>query len=56
MNNEVVKVLQEWFDEERGNRVTSNNTEALARKIMLVVQALIEPQEVTNEQNSGVTG
>jgi hypothetical protein len=54
MNNEVVKVFQEWFDEERGNRVTSNNMEALVRKVMVVVQALTEPQEVPNEQNSGI--
>lgn len=37
MLQDVVKVLNDWFSEERGNRVTSNNMEALARKVVEVV-------------------
>ena len=33
MIEEVTKLLQAWFDEERGNRVTSNNMQTLVMKI-----------------------
>ena len=33
----ALQVLQEWFNEERGNRVTTNNMQMLFNKIAEVV-------------------
>ncbi len=52
MTKEVLNVLQAWFDEERGNRVTTNNMEALVRKI---VQVVGQPQEAKDVEDNGTS-
>jgi hypothetical protein len=37
MKEKMVEVLQAWFNEERGNRVTTNNYPMLINKLMRVV-------------------
>ena len=56
MEKEVMTVLSDWFNEERGNRVTSNNMEALARKVLVVLQAGIAPEEKIDEKDNGTSG
>lgn len=37
MEKEVLAIMQAWFDEERGNRVTSNNFQTLVNKVGAVI-------------------
>jgi hypothetical protein len=48
MSEEVMKLLQLWFDEERGNRVTSNNMQSLVLKIK---EQLEREQRMKDEQD-----
>ena len=44
----IGKLIQTWFDEERGNRVTSNNVQGLMMKLgLLFDSAKDENKEVT---------
>ena len=58
MEKEVMTVLNDWYNEERGNRVTSNNMEALARKMLVVLNVGNTPQqpkEAKDEQDNGTS-
>jgi hypothetical protein len=58
MMDEVLKVLNTWFVEERGNRVTTNNMEALVRKLNEVVEprAGLTKGAKDGKQDNGTSG
>ncbi len=51
MSKEVMTLLQAWFDEERGNRVTSNNMQTLVLKL---TEQLAKEQR--NVEDNGTPG
>ena len=51
MSKEVMALMQSWFDEERGNRVTSNNMQTLVLKLTELLA-----KEKRNVEDNGTSG
>lgn len=45
LRTELKRILEDWYNEERGNRVTSNNVQGLATKIGVVFDSYEETKK-----------